>query len=120
MRSIKLLQWVHRSGAAQNQNRPVTYRLTIVSLSTMLNSIRKQLYYELQVLEVPISRVYVSCADDRNLAYTSVNLQCPEHLRPRLNALALRLGQSPDIRRIHVENAAGSAVAVLPIKQETS
>ncbi|MBP6018411.1 MAG: hypothetical protein KA735_02885 [Burkholderiaceae bacterium] len=115
MRTIKLLQWLHRSGAAQNEKRPTTYRLTIVSLSTMLNTIRKQLYYELQALDVPISRVYVSCADADHLAYTSVNLECPSELRPKLNALALRLGQSPNIRRIHVENTADSTVAVLPI-----
>ncbi|PJX19991.1 hypothetical protein CAP48_19505 (plasmid) [Advenella sp. S44] len=114
MRTIKLLQWLHRSGAAQNDTRPTTYRLTIISLSTMLNTIRKQLYHELQALDVPISRVHVSCADVEHLASTSVTLECPPHLRPRLNALALRLGQSPDIRRIHVESAAGSTLAALP------
>lgn len=114
MRTIKLLQWLHRSGAAQNNTRPTTYQLTIISLSAMLNTIRKQLYYELQALGVSISRVHVSCADAGHLASTLVTVECPPHLRSRLNALALRLGQSPDIRRIHVESAAGTTAAALP------
>lgn len=114
MRSIKLLQWLPRSGAAQNETRPTTYRLTIVGLSPMLNSIRKQLYGELRALDIKMSRVHVSCADAGRLASASVTVECPPHLRPRLNALALRLGQHPDIRRIHVESAARSTAAALP------
>lgn len=113
MRTIKLLQWLHRSAAAQSSMRP-TYRLTIMSRGPMLNAIRKQLYYELRALDMPVLWVRVSRADAQHLACTSVMLECPHHLRPSLNTIAQRLGQSPDIRRIHVENASGSTTAVLP------
>lgn len=90
------------------------YQFTIVSLSATLNTLRKQLYYELQALDLRVLTVRISRAESGQLASTVVTLRCPPHLRNPLNAVALRLGQSPDVRRVHWESDAGAAIAVLP------
>lgn len=90
------------------------YQFTIVSLSAVLPALRKQLYIELQALDLPVLTVRVSRADANQLASTIVTLRCPAHLRKLLNAVALRLGQSPDVRRVHWESDTGAAIAVLP------
>ncbi|HEY9319478.1 MAG TPA: hypothetical protein VIR28_16285 [Achromobacter sp.] len=95
---------------------PVTplYQFTIVSLGATLNTLRKQLYYELQALDLRVVAVRISRVDSDQLASTVVTLHCPPHLRGLLNAVALRLGQSPDVRRVHWENEGGASIAVLP------
>ncbi|RBL81182.1 hypothetical protein DDE05_46215 [Streptomyces cavourensis] len=91
-----------------------TYQFTIVSLADTLNALRKQLYYELQALDLRVLNVRISRAEAGQLASTIVTLQCPPQLRGLLNAVALRLGQSPDVRRVHWESEAGASLAVLP------
>lgn len=91
-----------------------TYQFTIVSVADTLNTLRKQLYYELQALDLRVQNVRISRQDAGQLASTTVTLQCPPQLRGLLNAVALRLGQSPDVRRVHWENEAGASIAVLP------
>lgn len=91
-----------------------TYQFTIVSVADTLNALRKQLYYELQALDLRVQNVRVSRPDAGQLASTTVTLQCPPQLRGLLNAVALRLGQSPDVRRVHWESEAGASIAVLP------
>lgn len=90
------------------------YQFTIVSLSATLNTLRKQLYYELQALDLRVLAVRMSRAESDQLASTVVTLHCPLHLRGLLNAVALRLGQSPDVRRVHWESETGASIAVLP------
>ncbi|MGH8818671.1 MAG: hypothetical protein ACREX5_18895 [Achromobacter pestifer] len=90
------------------------YQFTIVSVSATLNALRKQLYYELQALDLRVLAVRISRAESDQLACTVVTLHCPPHLRNLLNAVALRLGQSPDVRRVQWESEAGAAIAVLP------
>ena len=90
-----------------------TYRFTIVSVSATLNALRKQLYYELQALDLRVLNVRISREESDQLASTTVTLLCPPQLRGVLNAVALRLGQT-DVRRVHWENDAGAAIAVLP------
>ncbi|WMD22035.1 hypothetical protein RAS12_06565 [Achromobacter seleniivolatilans] len=99
--------------AAQRPATPV-YQFTIVSVSATLNALRKQLYYELQGLNLPVLAVRISRAESDQLTSTVVTLHCPPHLRNLLNAVALRLGQSPDVRRVHWESDAGASIAVLP------
>lgn len=94
---------------------PPTYQFTIVSVADTLNALRKQLYYELQALDLPVQNVRISRPDASQLASTTVTLQCPPQLRGLLNAVALRLGQSPDVRRVHWESEAGARIAVLPV-----
>jgi len=91
MRIKKLLQFLDITAATppRRQLRP-TYRLTIVSLSSTLNTLRKQLYYELQGLDLRVSQVQVSRTDVEQLACTSVTLICPPHLRATLGAIAQR------------------------------
>ncbi len=91
-----------------------TYQFTIVSLADTLNALRKQLYFELQALDLRVLNVRISRQDAGQLASTTVTLQCPPQLRGLLNAVALRLGQSPDVRRVHWESEAGASIAVLP------
>lgn len=91
-----------------------TYQFTIVSLADTLNALRKQLYFELQALDLRVLNVRISRQDAGQLASTTVTLQCPPQLRSLLNAVALRLGQSPDVRRVHWESEAGASIAVLP------
>ena len=57
--------------------------------------------------------VRISREESDQLASTTVTLLCPPQLRGVLNAVALRLGQSRT-RRVHWENDAGAAIAVLP------
>ncbi|WP_424625300.1 hypothetical protein [Achromobacter marplatensis] len=90
------------------------YQFTIVSLSATLNTLRKQLYYELQALDLRVIAVRISRGESDQLASTVVTLHCPPHLRSLLSAVALRLGQSPDVRRVHWENETGASIAVLP------
>ncbi len=91
-----------------------TYQFTIVSVADTLNALRKQLYYELQALELRVLNVRISRQDAGQLASTTVTLQCPPQQRGLLNAVALRLGQSPAVRRVHWEHDAGASIAVLP------
>ncbi|WP_253861182.1 hypothetical protein [Achromobacter ruhlandii] len=58
--------------------------------------------------------VRVSRPDAGALSSTTVTLQCPPQVRGLLSAIALRLGQSPDVRRVHWENEDGARIAVLP------
>ncbi|MFD4836645.1 hypothetical protein ACFWP0_04000 [Achromobacter sp. NPDC058515] len=90
------------------------YHFTIVSVSGTLNAMRKQLYYELQDLGLRVQAVRISRAESGELASTVVTLHCPPDLRGRLGAVALRLGQSPDVRRVYWANDNGAALAVLP------
>ncbi|CAB3896210.1 hypothetical protein LMG3328_04052 [Achromobacter ruhlandii] len=91
-----------------------TYQFTIVSVADTLNALRKQLYHELQALDLRVLNVRVSRPDAGALASTTVTLQCPPQVRGLLSAIALRLGQSPDVRRVHWENEDGARIAVLP------
>ncbi|KMJ92679.1 hypothetical protein ACH58_00315 [Achromobacter xylosoxidans] len=91
-----------------------TYQLTIVSVADTLNALRKQLYFELQALDLRVLNVRISRQEAGQLASTTVTLQCPPQLRGLLSAVALRLGQSPDVRRVHWENEDGARIAVLP------
>jgi len=91
-----------------------TYQFTIVSVADTLNALRKQLYYELRDLDLRVLAVRISRAESDQLASTVVTLHCPPHLRNLLGAVALRLGQSPDVRRVHWECESGAAIAVLP------
>lgn len=91
-----------------------TYQFTIVSVADTLNAMRKQLYHELQALDLRVLNVRVSRPDAGALASTTVTLQCPPQVRGLLSAIALRLGQSPDVRRMHWENEDGARIAVLP------
>lgn len=91
-----------------------TYQFTIVSVADTLNALRKQLYHELQALDLRVLNVRVSRPDADALASTTVTLQCPPQVRGLLSAIALRLGQSPDVRRVHWENEDGARIAVLP------
>ena len=104
-----------RADAAPAAVRPAapTYRFTIVSVSATLNALRKQLYYELQALDLRVLNVRISREESDQLASTTVTLLCPPQLRGVLNAVALRLGRA-DVRRVHWENDAGAAIAVLP------
>ena len=106
----------HTAAAAAPATRPAapTYQFTIVSLADTLNALRKQLYYELQALDLRVLNVRISRQDAGQLASTTVTLQCPPQLRNLLSAVALRLGQSPDVRRVHWESEAGASIAVLP------
>lgn len=99
--------------AAPKPAAPV-YQFTIVSLGDTLNALRKQLYYELRDLDLRVLAVRISRAESDQLASTVVTLHCPPHLRNLLGAVALRLGQSPDVRRVHWECESGAAIAVLP------
>ena len=87
-----------------------TYRFTIVSVSATLNALRKQLYYELQALDLRVLNVRISREESDQLAST-VTLLCPPQLRGVLNAVA---AAGADVRRVHWENDAGAAIAVLP------
>ncbi|AHC47287.1 MULTISPECIES: hypothetical protein [Achromobacter] len=91
-----------------------TYQFTIVSVADTLNALRKQLYFELQALDLRVLNVRISRQEAGQLASTTVTLQCPPQLRGLLSAVALRLGQSPDVRRVHWENEDGARIAVLP------
>ncbi|MCZ8390025.1 hypothetical protein [Achromobacter xylosoxidans] len=91
-----------------------TYQFTIVSVADTLNALRKQLYFELQALDLRVLNVRISRQEAGQLASTTVTLQCPQQLRGLLSAVALRLGQSPDVRRVHWENEDGARIAVLP------
>ena len=104
-----------RADAAPAAVRPAapTYRFTIVSVSATLNALRKQLYYELQALDLRVLNVRISREESDQLASTTVTLLCPPQLRGVLNAVALRLARA-DVRRVHWENDAGAAIAVLP------
>lgn len=93
---------------------PPTYQFTIVSVADTLNALRKQLYFELQALDLRVLNVRISRQEAGQLASTTVTLQCPPQLRGLLSAVALRLGQSPDVRRVHWENEDGARIAVLP------
>ena len=53
-----------------------TYQFTIVSLADTLNALRKQLYYELQALNLRVVNVRISRQDADQLASTTVTLQC--------------------------------------------
>ena len=90
------------------------YQFTIVSLGDTLNALRKQLYYELRDLDLRVLAVRISRSESDQLASTIVTLHCPPNLRNLLGAVALRLGQSPDVRRVHWECESGAAIAVLP------
>lgn len=90
------------------------YLFTVVSVSDTLNAIRKQLYYELQELGLRVLAVRISRAESGQLASTVVTLHCPPDLRRSLGAVAMRLGQSPDVRRVYWESDTGAALAVLP------
>lgn len=90
------------------------YQFTIVSVSATLNAMRKQLYYELQDLGLRVLAVRISRAESGQLASTVVTLHCPPELRTLLGAVALRLGHSPDVRRVYWEHHTGAALAVLP------
>lgn len=91
-----------------------TYQFTIVSVADTLNALRKQLYFELQALDLRVLNVRISRQEAGQLASTTVTLQCPPQLRGLLSAVALRLGRSPDVRRVHWENEDGARIAVLP------
>lgn len=93
---------------------PPTYQFTIVSVADTLNALRKQLYFELQALDLRVLNVRISRPEAGQLASTTVTLQCPPQLRGLLSAVALRLGQSPDVRRVHWESEDGARIAVLP------
>ena len=82
-----------RRGSAAVRPAAPTYRFTIVSVSATLNALRKQLYYELQALDLRVLNVRISREESDQLAST-VTLLCPPQLRGVLNAVALRLGQS--------------------------
>jgi len=119
MRIKQFLPFLDRSGAAApmaaaSKTAPTTYQFTIVSLGDALNALRKQLYYELRDLDLRVLAVRISRAESDQLASTVVTLYCPPHLRNLLGAVALRLGQSPDVRRVHWECESGAAIAVLP------
>ena len=115
MRTIKLFQWWPlRSCAVQGTVTP-TYRITVVSMDTMLNLIRKQLYGELFALGVPISNVHVYPADTEALSCTSITLEWDPLLLSTLNALVLRLGKSPEVCRVHIEEAANTRRALASI-----
>lgn len=90
------------------------YRFTIVSLGATLNALRKQLYYELRDLDLRVVEVRMSRADASQLASTVVTLRCAPEQRKQLGAIALRLGQSPDVRRVHWQHESGADIAVLP------
>lgn len=100
-------------GAATRPARP-TYQITIVGMADTLNALRKQLYQELQALDLPVLNVRVSRPDAARLASATVTLQCPPQARALLSAIALRLGQRPDVRRVHWETEDGARIAVLP------
>lgn len=105
----------HDGGGPGHARRPPpTYQFTIVSVADTLNSLRKQLYFELQALDLRVLNVRISRQEAGQLASTTVTLQCPPQLRGLLSAVALRLGQSPDVRRVHWENEDGARIAVLP------
>ena len=91
-----------------------TYQLTIVSVDATLNAIRKQLCFELKAVDLRVSQVRMSRWDSEQLVSTIATVQCPANMRVVLNAIALRLGQSPDVRRVQWACKAGSALAVLP------
>lgn len=91
-----------------------SYQLTIVSLSATLNALRKQLYYELRDLDLRVSSVRMSRAEAGQLASTVVTLQCKPDQRNKLGSIALRLGRSPDVRRVHWQHETGAGIAVLP------
>ncbi len=122
MRIKQFLPFLDRSGAARAAQQavaapkaaPPTYQFTIVSVADTLNALRKQLYYELRDLDLRVLAVRISRAESDQLASTIVTLHCPPHLRNLLGAVALRLGQSPDVRRVHWECESGAAIAVLP------
>ncbi|CAB3848896.1 hypothetical protein LMG26854_02852 [Achromobacter aegrifaciens] len=119
MRIKQFLPFPDRTGAAAPmaaapKTASSTYQFTIVSLGNTLNALRKQLYYELRDLDLRVQAVRISRAESGQLASTVVTLQCPPHLRNLLGAVALRLGQSPDVRRVHWECESGAAIAVLP------
>ncbi|CAB3738031.1 Uncharacterised protein [Achromobacter denitrificans] len=90
------------------------YQFTIVSLGATLNVLRKQLYYELRELDLRVLAVRMSRTESDQLASTVVTLECPPHQRSQLGAIALRLGRSPDVRRVHWQHESGAAIAVLP------
>lgn len=127
MRIKQFLPFLDRCGAARGAQQAVaapkaappkpaapTYQFTIVSVADTLNALRKQLYYELRDLDLRVLAVRISRAESDQLASTIVTLHCPPHLRNLLGAVALRLGQSPDVRRVHWECESGAAIAVLP------
>ena len=116
MRIKQFLPFLDRTRAARPAQAPVTpiYQFTIVSLSDTLNALSKQLYYELRDLDLRVLAVRISRNESDQLASTVVTLHCPPDLRNLLSAIALRLGQSPDVRRVHWESESGASIAVLP------
>ena len=54
-----------------------TYQFTIVSLADTLNALRKQLYYELQALDLRVLNVRISRADAGQLASTCLLYTSP-------------------------------------------
>lgn len=115
MRIKQFLPFLDRTREARPTAAPAPiYQFTIVSLADTLNALRKQLYYELRDLDLPVLAVRISRNEADQLASTVVTLHCQPELRNLLSAIALRLGQSPDVRRVHWESEAGAAIAVLP------
>jgi len=115
MRTIKLFQWWPRRSCTLQGPVTPTYRITVVSMDTMLNIIRKQLYCELFALGVPISNVHVYPADTEALSCTSITLEWDPHLLPTLNTLVIRLGKSPDVCRVHLEDTTNTRRALMSI-----
>lgn len=115
MRTIKLFQWWPRRSCALQGTITPTYRITVVGMDTMLDIIRKQLYCELFALGVPISNVHVYPADTEALSCTSITLEWDPHLLPTLNTLVIRLGKSPDVCRVHLEDTTNTRRVLMSI-----
>ena len=90
-----------------------TYRFTIVSVSATLNALRKQLYYELQALDLRVLNVRISREESDQLASTR-HPALPAAVAWRAQRRRAAAGPEPDVRRVHWENDAGAAIAVLP------
>ncbi len=114
MRIKQFLPFLDRTRAAPPAAAAPVYQFTIVSLADTLNALRKQLYYELRDLDLRVLAVRISHNESDQLASTVVTLHYRPELRNLLSAIALRLGQSPDVRRVHWESEAGASIAVLP------
>ena len=91
-----------------------TYRFTIVSVSATLNALRKQLYYELQALDLRVLNVRISREESDQLASTTRHPALPAAVAWRAQRRRAAAGPETDVRRVHWENDAGAAIAVLP------
>lgn len=83
-----------------------TYHLTIVCLSSALNALRKQLFIDLNTIDLRVTQVVVTRETGDDVASATVTLACPPDSRAALTTLVMRLGEDRNVRRVNWSGAA--------------